>query len=104
VGARSAISGDLLSTVISIHYILGFRKDNPNVFNTLIQDLSIASGIKMHMLLILLTLCLRKPDGISRLFSIAYTAAGNGWRAVDATAVRDLTTSFVVLLKVVMTW
>src|SRR5688500_14935908 len=32
----------------------------------------------MHMLLILLTLCLRKPDGISRLFSIAYAFAGNG--------------------------
>jgi hypothetical protein len=31
------------------------------------------------MLLILLTLCLRKPDRISRLFSIAYTFAGNGW-------------------------
>ena len=33
----------------------------------------------MHMLLILLTLCLRKPDGISHLFSIAYAFAGNGW-------------------------
>src|SRR5207302_2046954 len=32
----------------------------------------------MHMLLILLTLCLRKPDGTSRLFSIAYAFAGNG--------------------------
>jgi hypothetical protein len=32
----------------------------------------------MHMLLILLTLCLRKPYGISRLFSIAYAFAGNG--------------------------
>jgi hypothetical protein len=31
------------------------------------------------MLLILLTLCLRKPDGISHLFSIAYAFAGNGW-------------------------
>jgi hypothetical protein len=30
------------------------------------------------MLLILLTLCLRKPDGISHLFSIAYAFAGNG--------------------------
>src|SRR5262249_43200183 len=33
---------------------------------------------KMHMLLILLTLCLRKPYGISRLFSIAYAFTGNG--------------------------
>ena len=32
----------------------------------------------MHILLILLTLCLRKPDGISHLFSIAYAFAGNG--------------------------
>src|SRR5438132_10710730 len=32
----------------------------------------------MHMLLILLTLRLRKPDGISHLFSIAYPFAGNG--------------------------
>src|SRR4029450_13540440 len=32
----------------------------------------------MHMLLILLTLCLRKPDGISHLFSIAYAFDGNG--------------------------
>src|SRR5262245_23456986 len=32
----------------------------------------------MHMLLILLTLCLRKPYGISRLFSIAYAFTGNG--------------------------
>jgi hypothetical protein len=35
---RTAISGDLLSAVISTHYILGFRKDNPNVFNSLIQN------------------------------------------------------------------
>jgi hypothetical protein len=42
----TAISGDLLSAVISIRYILGFRKDNPNVFNMLVQDLPIASGIK----------------------------------------------------------
>jgi type IV secretory pathway TraG/TraD family ATPase VirD4 len=35
----SAISGDLLSAVISIRYILGFRKDNPNVFNMLVQNL-----------------------------------------------------------------
>ena len=34
-----AISGDLLSAVISIRYILGFRKDNPNVFNMLAQNL-----------------------------------------------------------------
>src|SRR5262245_5951905 len=33
-----AISGDLLSAVISTRYILGFRKDNPNVFNDLIQN------------------------------------------------------------------
>ena len=33
----------------------------------------------MHMLLILLALCLRKSDGISHLFSIAYAFAGNGW-------------------------
>ena len=31
------------------------------------------------MLLILLALCLRKPNGISRLFSIAYAFDGNGW-------------------------
>jgi hypothetical protein len=35
---NTAISGDLLSAVISIRYILGFRKDNPNVFNSLIQN------------------------------------------------------------------
>src|SRR2546430_15888252 len=34
----------------------------------------------MHMLLILLALCLRKPNGISHLFSIAYAFAGNGCR------------------------
>jgi hypothetical protein len=33
-----AISGELLSAVISVRYILGFRKDNPNVFNSLIQN------------------------------------------------------------------
>src|SRR2546421_149164 len=33
----------------------------------------------MHMLLILLALCLRRPNGISHLFSIAYAFAGNGW-------------------------
>src|SRR5438034_6026404 len=32
----------------------------------------------MHMLLILLALCLRRPNGISHLFSIAYAFAGNG--------------------------
>src|SRR5262249_32444227 len=37
----------------------------------------------MHMSLILLTLCLRKPDGISHLFSITYTFAGNGWLLQD---------------------
>ena len=36
---ETAISGDLLSAVISIRYILGFRKDNPNVFNMLVQNL-----------------------------------------------------------------
>jgi hypothetical protein len=34
-----AISGGLLSAVISTRYILGFRKDNANVFNSLIQNL-----------------------------------------------------------------
>jgi len=34
----AAISGDLLSAVISTRYILDFRKDNPNVFNNLIQN------------------------------------------------------------------
>jgi hypothetical protein len=38
-GPHPAISGDLLSAVISIRYILGFRKDNPNVFNMLVQNL-----------------------------------------------------------------
>ena len=33
-----AISGGFLSAVISIRYILGFRKDNPNVFNMLVQN------------------------------------------------------------------
>src|SRR2546430_17342027 len=32
----------------------------------------------MHMLLILLALCLRRPNGISHLFSIVYAFAGNG--------------------------
>jgi hypothetical protein len=32
----------------------------------------------MHMLLILLTLRLRRPHEISRLFSVAYAFAGNG--------------------------
>ena len=40
IDQQSAISGDLLSAVISIRYILGFRKDNPNVFNMLVQNLS----------------------------------------------------------------
>ena len=35
----AAISGDLLSAVISIRCIWGFRKDNPNVFNMLVQNL-----------------------------------------------------------------
>jgi hypothetical protein len=34
----TAISSDLLSTVISTRYISGFRKDNPNVFNSLMQN------------------------------------------------------------------
>ena len=42
----TAISGDLLSAVISTRYILGFRKDNPNVFNMLVQNLPHSSGIK----------------------------------------------------------
>jgi hypothetical protein len=74
----AAISGDLLSAVISTRYILGFRKDNPNVFNMLVQNLPHWQRHKMHMLLILLALCLRKSDGISHLFSIAYAFAGNG--------------------------
>ena len=37
--AEAAISGDLLSAVISTRYILGFRKHNPNVFNMLVQNL-----------------------------------------------------------------
>src|SRR4030095_11824147 len=50
----TAISGDFLSAVISIRYILGFRKDNPNVFNMLVQNLPHCQRYKMHMLLILL--------------------------------------------------
>ena len=42
----TAISGDLLSAVISIRCILGFRKDNPNVFSMLVQNSPITSGIK----------------------------------------------------------
>ena len=75
--AYTAISGDLLSAVISIRYILGFRKDNPNVFNMLVQNLSHCQRHKMRMLLILLTLCLRKSYGVSHLFSTAYAFAGN---------------------------
>src|SRR5499427_6074730 len=43
---KTAISGDLLSAVISIRYILSFRKDNPNVFNMLAQNRPVSSGIK----------------------------------------------------------
>ena len=39
-GRNTAISGGFLSAVISIRYILGFRKDNPNVFNMLVQNWS----------------------------------------------------------------
>ena len=47
VGIRSpAISADLLSAVISIRYILSFRKDNPNVFNMSAQNRPVSSGIK----------------------------------------------------------
>jgi hypothetical protein len=46
IWSLAAISGDLLSAVISIRCILGFRKDNPNVFNMLVQNLPITSGIK----------------------------------------------------------
>src|SRR6516164_4279904 len=74
----SAISGDLLSAVISTRYILVFRKDNPNVFNSLIQNWPRFQRHKIHMLLILLALCLRKPNGISHLLSMAYAIAGNG--------------------------
>jgi DNA-binding response OmpR family regulator len=42
----AAISGDLLSAVVSTCYILGFRKDNPNVFNMLVQNSPHSSGIK----------------------------------------------------------
>jgi hypothetical protein len=82
----AAISGDLLSAVISTRYILGFRKDNPNVFNMLVQNLPHCQRHKMHMLLILLALCLRKSDGISHLFSIAYAFAGNGCLLASARA------------------
>jgi hypothetical protein len=41
-----AISDDFLSAVISIRYILSFRKDNPNVFNMLAQNRPVSSGIK----------------------------------------------------------
>src|SRR6266446_5502941 len=44
----------------------------------------------MHMLLILLTLCLRKPDGISHLFSMAYAFAGNGCSWGERSAVRGV--------------
>src|SRR4030095_15265901 len=40
----------------------------------------------MHMLLILLTLCLRKPYGISHLFSMVYAFAGNGCTKNDSGA------------------
>ena len=43
---HAAISGSLLSAVISIRYILGFRKDNPNVFNSLIKTSRISNSIK----------------------------------------------------------
>ena len=43
---RAAISADLLSAVISIRYILSFRKDNPNVFKMLAQNRPVSSGIK----------------------------------------------------------
>src|SRR6516165_9292648 len=78
VGGAPAISGDLLSAVISTRYILVFRKDNPNVFNSLIQNWPRFQRHKIHMLLILLALCLRKPNGISHLLSMAYAIAGNG--------------------------
>jgi hypothetical protein len=44
VWQHAAISGDLLSAVVSTCYILGFRKDNPNVFNMLVQNLPHSSG------------------------------------------------------------
>jgi hypothetical protein len=44
VTETAAISGDLLSAVISTRYILGFRKDNPNVFNMLVQNLHILAA------------------------------------------------------------
>src|SRR4030095_3992419 len=42
----------------------------------------------MHMLLILFALCLRKPNRINLLFSIAYTFTGNGCRGGDITCSR----------------
>src|SRR5262245_18138752 len=38
ISKDAAISCDLLSTVISARYISGFRKDNSNVFNGLMQN------------------------------------------------------------------
>ena len=67
---QPAISGDLLSAVISTCYRFVFRKYNSNVFNMLVKKLVCCQRHKMRMLLILLTLCLRKPDEINRLFSI----------------------------------
>jgi hypothetical protein len=46
VSDHPAISDDFLSAVISIRYILSFRKDNPNVFNMLAQNRPVSSGIK----------------------------------------------------------
>jgi hypothetical protein len=51
----------------------------------------------MHMLLILLALCLRKPNGISHLFSIAYAFAGNGWFVELFPYLLDFTQLSVVL-------
>ena len=42
----AAISGGLLSAVISTRYSFGFRKHNSNVFNMLVKNLPITSDIK----------------------------------------------------------
>ena len=52
----------------------------------------------MHMPLILLALCLRKPNGISHLFSTAYTFAGNGCNARETEITVKLETAYMTLL------
>src|SRR4029453_18594118 len=48
----------------------------------------------MHMLLILLALCLRKSDGISHLFSIAYAFAGNGCQVMEIPPIQPVVTEY----------